>query len=113
LKVQVEKLYDFVQSGAASRDQKNEYKITKGIDEWFDNTIREKLDFQGEPAVYKSGKYRGQPMHYDREEEYVKGLRNILKDLASNVLIRRVLFGKSDFDFDVHVRPYGHLEIQL
>lgn len=58
---------------------KNEYKIIKGIDEWFDNTIREKLDFQGEPAVYKSGKYRGQPMHYDREEEYVKGLRNILK----------------------------------
>ncbi|MED1900803.1 conjugal transfer protein TraG [Bacillus thuringiensis] len=78
------------------------------------NTICEKTDFQGEPAVYKSGKYRGQLMHYDREEEeYVKGLRNILKDLASNVLIRRVLFGKSDFDFDVHVRPYGHLEIQL
>lgn len=51
---------------------KNEYKIIKGIDEWFDNTIREKMDFQGEPAVYKSGKYRGQPMHYDREEEYVK-----------------------------------------
>ncbi|MGN4409811.1 DNA translocase FtsK [Bacillus cereus group sp. MYBK59-1] len=109
LKVQVEKLYDFVQSGAASRDQKNEYKIIKGIDEWFDNTIREKLDFQGEPAVYKSGKYRGQPMHYDREEEYVKGLRNILKDLASNVLIRRVLFGKSDFDFDVHLEQGGIL----
>ncbi|PFB21818.1 conjugal transfer protein TraG, partial [Bacillus cereus] len=108
LKVQVEKLYDFVQSGVASRDQKNEYKIIKGIDEWFDNTIREKTGFHGEPAVYKSGKYRGKPMHYDREEEYVKGLRNILKDLASNVLIRRVLFGKSDFDFDVHVRPYGH-----
>lgn len=109
LKVQVEKLYDFVQSGAASRDQKNEYKIIKGIDEWFDNTIREKIDFQGEPAVYKSGKYRGQPMHYDREEEYVKGLRNILKDLASNVLIRRVLFGKSDFDFDVHLEQGGIL----
>ncbi|MHA4069084.1 type IV secretory system conjugative DNA transfer family protein, partial [Bacillus cereus] len=100
LKIQVEKLYDFVQTGAASRDQKNEYQIIKGIDEWFNNTICEKTDFQGEPAVYKSGKYRGQPMHYDREEEYVKGLRNILKDLASNVLIRRVLFGKSDFDFD-------------
>ncbi|MGN4741410.1 DNA translocase FtsK [Bacillus cereus group sp. MYBK227-1] len=109
LKIQVEKLYDFVQTGAASRDQKNEYKIIKGIDEWFDNTIREKMDFQGEPAVYKSGKYRGQPMHYDREEEYVKGLRNILKDLASNVLIRRVLFGKSDFDFDVHLEQGGIL----
>ncbi|PFC78673.1 DNA translocase FtsK [Bacillus cereus] len=109
LKVQVEKLYDFVQTGAASRDQKNEYKIIKGIDEWFDNTIREKMDFQGEPAVYKSGKYRGQPMHYDREEEYVKGLRNILKDLASNVLIRRVLFGKSDFDFDIHLEQGGIL----
>ncbi|MEI5913548.1 DNA translocase FtsK [Bacillus albus] len=109
LKIQVEKLYDFVQSGAASRDQKNEYLIIKGIDEWFDNTIREKMDFQGEPAVYKSGKYRGQPMHYDREEEYVKGLRNILKDLASNVLIRRVLFGKSDFDFDVHLEQGGIL----
>ncbi|TNP01418.1 DNA translocase FtsK [Bacillus pacificus] len=109
LKEQVEKLYDFVQSEAASRDQKNEYKIIKGIDEWFDNTIREKTDYQGEPAVYKSGKYRGQPMHYDREEEYVKGLRNILKDLASNVLIRRVLFGKSDFDFDVHLEQGGIL----
>ncbi|MCU5032256.1 TraM recognition domain-containing protein [Bacillus cereus] len=109
LKIQVEKLYDFVQSGAASRDQKNEYQIIKGIDEWFDNTICEKTDFQGEPAVYKSGKYRGQPMHYDREEEYVKGLRNILKDLASNVLIRRVLFGKSDFDFDVHLEQGGIL----
>ncbi|HDR7992802.1 TPA: TraM recognition domain-containing protein [Bacillus cereus] len=109
LKVQVEKLFDFVQSGVASRDQKNEYKIIKGIDEWFDNTIREKTGFQGEPAVYKSGKYRGKPMHYDREEEYVKGLRNILKDLASNVLIRRVLFGKSDFDFDVHLEQGGIL----
>ncbi|HDR6957431.1 MULTISPECIES: DNA translocase FtsK [Bacillus cereus group] len=109
LKVQVEKLYDFVQSGVASRDQKNEYKIIKGIDEWFDNTIREKTGFQGEPAVYKSGKYRGKPMHYDREEEYVKGLRNILKDLASNVLMRRVLFGKSDFDFDVHLEQGGIL----
>ncbi|QKH05060.1 TraM recognition domain-containing protein (plasmid) [Bacillus cereus] len=109
LKIQVEKLYDFVQSGAASRDQKNEYQIIKGIDEWFNNTICEKTDFQGEPAVYKSGKYRGQPMHYDREEEYVKGLRNILKDLASNVLIRRVLFGKSDFDFDVHLEQGGIL----
>ncbi|MEB8804891.1 DNA translocase FtsK [Bacillus cereus] len=109
LKVQVEKLYDFVQSGVASRDQKNEYKIIKGIDEWFDNTIREKTGFQGEPAVYKSGRYRGKPMHYDREEEYVKGLRNILKDLASNVLIRRVLFGKSDFDFDVHLEQGGIL----
>ncbi|WP_348638088.1 DNA translocase FtsK [Bacillus thuringiensis] len=109
LKIQVEKLYDFVQSGAASRDQKNEYLIIKGIDEWFDNTIREKMDNQGEPATYKSGKYRGQPMHYDREEEYVKGLRNILKDLASNVLIRRVLFGKSDFDFDVHLEQGGIL----
>ncbi|HDR6765366.1 TPA: conjugal transfer protein TraG, partial [Bacillus thuringiensis] len=38
LKVQVEKLYDFVQTGAASRDQKNEYKIIKGIDEWFGAT---------------------------------------------------------------------------
>ncbi|WP_176545968.1 DNA translocase FtsK, partial [Bacillus thuringiensis] len=73
------------------------------------NTICEKTDFQGEPAVYKSGKYRGQPMHYDREEEYVKGLRNILKDLASNVLIRRVLFGKSDFDFDIHLEQGGIL----
>ncbi|QWH64001.1 conjugal transfer protein TraG (plasmid) [Bacillus mycoides] len=109
LKVQVEKLYDFVQSGAASRDQNNEYKIIKGIDEWFDNTIREKTDSQGEPAVYKKGKYRGHPMHYDREEEYVKGLRNILKDLASNVLIRRVLFGKSNFDFDVHLEQGGIL----
>ncbi|MED2794837.1 DNA translocase FtsK [Bacillus wiedmannii] len=109
LKIQVEKLYDFVQSGVASRDQKNEYQIIKGIDEWFNNTICEKTDFQGEPAVYKSGKYRGQPMHYDREEEYVKGLRNILKDLASNVLIRRVLFGKSDFDFDVHLEQGGIL----
>ncbi|EKS7870673.1 TraM recognition domain-containing protein [Bacillus cereus] len=109
LKIQVEKLYDFVHSGAASRDQKNEYQIIKGIDEWFNNTICEKTDFQGEPAVYKSGKYRGQPMHYDREEEYVKGLRNILKDLASNVLIRRVLFGKSDFDFDIHLEQGGIL----
>ncbi|KAB2399892.1 MULTISPECIES: DNA translocase FtsK [Bacillus cereus group] len=109
LKVQVEKLCNFVQSGIASRDQKNEYKIIKGIDEWFDNTIREKTGFQGETAVYKSGKYRGKPMHYDREEEYVKGLRNILKDLASNILIRRVLFGKSDFDFDVHLEQGGIL----
>ncbi|MEB9685733.1 conjugal transfer protein TraG, partial [Bacillus anthracis] len=38
LKIQVEKLYDFVQSGAASRDQKNEYQIIKGIDEWFGAT---------------------------------------------------------------------------
>ncbi|CAM4412533.1 hypothetical protein BAMA111019_23860 [Bacillus manliponensis] len=109
LKQEVEKHAQFVSQNNYTRDEYNQYLIIKGVDEWFANTIRPIHDNKGEEKVYTTGKYRGQPIHFDAEAEYVKGLRNILNDLASNMLIRRVLFGKSDFDFDVHLEAGGIL----
>lgn len=109
LKKEVEKHENFIQNNEYTRDEYNQYLIIKGVDEWFTNTIRPYKDNKGGELCYTSGKYRGQPMHYDAESDYVKGLRNILNDLASNILIRRVLFGKSDFDFDVHLEAGGVL----
>ncbi|PGL78088.1 conjugal transfer protein TraG [Bacillus sp. AFS054943] len=100
---------EYIDNNDVSRDENNEYLIAKGIDEWFTATIRSIAGRNGEEMQYTSGKYRGKPIHVDGEAEYVKGLRNILKDLASNKLIRRVLFGPSDFDFDVHLETGGVL----
>lgn len=51
----------------------------------------------------------GEVAYYDAKAEHVQGLRNILNDIGANPLIRRVLFGKSDFDFDRHMEIGGVL----
>ncbi|WP_246589730.1 type IV secretory system conjugative DNA transfer family protein [Desertibacillus haloalkaliphilus] len=96
------------------RDERNHWKIVQGIDDWFDMNLLPKMDrtVHGEQAVLikdAESPYYGQQQYYDAKEEYVMGLRNQLNDIASNILMRRVLFGHSDFDFDQHLEFGGVL----
>ncbi|WP_163537282.1 type IV secretory system conjugative DNA transfer family protein [Gracilibacillus sp. YIM 98692] len=91
------------------RDERNHWKIVQQINEWFDLNLRPKLNRQGQPEIVTEGNYRGQPAYFDAKAEYVQGLRNILNDIGANKLLRRVLFGKSDFNFDKHLEYGGCL----
>ncbi len=94
------------------RDARNQLFILKGIVDWFDMTyIPAEKGFgkNTQPDIIKEGPYRGQQRVEDKKSEHVVGLRNILNDIASNILLRRVLFGKSDFDFDKHLEYGGIL----
>ena len=94
------------------RDQRNHLLILKGISDWFDMTyfpVDKGFGKNMQPDIIKEGPYRGQQRVEDKKSEHVVGLRNILNDIASNILMRRVLFGKSDFDFDKHLEYGGIL----
>lgn len=94
------------------RDKRNHWAIVKQIDEWFDMNLLPKTNRVGGGTVTEKvthGEYRGEEVYYDAKAEYVQGLRNVLNDIGANSLIRRVLFGKSDFDFDRHLEMGGVL----
>ncbi|WP_254391893.1 type IV secretory system conjugative DNA transfer family protein [Terribacillus sp. DMT04] len=92
------------------RDERNHWKIVQQTDEWFDMHHLPLLSRNGTPEKVKiQGDYYGEPAYYDSQAEMVKGLRNILSDLGANKLIRRVLFGKSNFNFDKHLEFGGVL----
>lgn len=106
------KLKDTIPSNIDSiidRDERNHWQIVRGVDEWFDMNHLAEKDRNGSPIIISGGKYHGQPKYYDSESESVKGLRNILDDFSTSPLIRRVLFGYSDFDFDKHLEMGGVL----
>lgn len=88
-----------------NRDERNYWKIVQGVKEWFDDTIVPVKDNRGVMVVDSNN----QPIYEDTQAQYVQGLRNILNDIAANPLIRRVLFGKSEFDFDKHMAMGGLL----
>lgn len=88
-----------------SKDEYYYWDIIKGVDNWFNSTLVIERDRQGSPILGDDG----QPVIMDAEAEYVKGLRNILNDVGANPLIRRVLFGTSEFDFDRHLAIGGIL----
>lgn len=91
------------------RDQKAFWRIAKGIDEWFRlNNVPER-DNKGFEMKHTDGPYRGQIKYKDAQATYVQGLRNQLNDIAGNTLVRRVLFGDSDFSFDVLLEVGGIL----
>lgn len=95
-----------------NRDERNHWAIVKQIDEWFDTNLiqlTERVGSKSIPKLVTEGEYRGQPEYYDAKSEYVQGLRNILNDIGASPLIRRVLFGKSDFSFDKHLESGGVL----
>ena len=94
------------------RDERNHWKIVKNIDEWFDNSLGVVEERRGPATVQmrvQEGPFAGQFQYYDKKEEHVVGLRNILDDISANKLIRRVLFGHSDFDMDAHLACGGVL----
>lgn len=94
------------------RDERNHWAIVKQMDEWFDTNLLPKTERAGQgnvPKLVQEGEFRGQQEYYDAKTEYVQGLRNILNDIGASPLIRRVLFGKSDFSFDRHLESGGVL----
>lgn len=90
------------------RDELNYWKIVQGIDEWFNLNLLPKMTRMGQVEIPDRDD-DGNELYFDAKEEYVQGLRNILNDIGSNPLIRRVLFGESDFDFDRHMEIGGIL----
>ncbi|GEL05549.1 type IV secretory system conjugative DNA transfer family protein [Rummeliibacillus stabekisii] len=91
------------------RDDRNYWKILKGIDDWFTNNYApgEIRGAGGRTEMARDS--NGNIIYEDLQAKNVQGLRNILNDIGSNPLIRRVLFGHSDFDFDEHLRKGGVL----
>lgn len=94
-----------------NRDERNHWYIVKGIVAWFrERGLQLVADRNGIPVIYPQGhKHAGKQMVVDKQEQHVGGLKNILDDIAANMLIRRVLFGNSDFDIDTHLRAGGIL----
>lgn len=90
------------------RDERNYWKIVQGVDDWFNLNLIPKVTRSG-PVLIPEYDDKGEPMYQDVLETDVKGLRNILNDIGANILIRRVLFGKSEFDFDRHMEIGGIL----
>lgn len=88
------------------RDKYNYWQILKGIDEWFDKVIIP-LEIRTPQGMMTVRNDNNEVVYIDALEQDVKGLRNILNDIASNILIRRVLFGKSTFNFDDHMGSAG------
>lgn len=88
------------------RDERNDWKIVQGVKEWFDVTIVPQVDSKG---ITMRDPITDELLYEDAKAQYVQGLRNILNDIGANTLIRRVLFGKSDFDFDQHMAMGGLL----
>ena len=89
-----------------ARDERNYWKVLQGVKEWFDTTIVPKVDSKGNPIKDPNTQ---EILYEDKKALYVQGLRNILNDIGANILMRRVLFGKSDFDFDQHMAMGGLL----
>lgn len=96
-----------------NRDERNHWYIVKGIVAWFrERGLLPLTDRDRLPVLYPPNhKHSGKQMIVDKQEQFVAGLRNILDDIASNMLIRRVMFGNSDFDIDTHLRAGGILLI--
>lgn len=91
------------------RDERNHWEIVKQIDKWFDMNHLPVKSRGGAIEKVTHGEFRGEEQYYDGKSEYVQGLRNILNDIGANKLLRRVLFGKSDFNFDKHLEYGGVL----
>ncbi|MGM9988661.1 MAG: type IV secretory system conjugative DNA transfer family protein [Bacillaceae bacterium] len=106
------------------RDERNYWLAIKDILAWIHASLGAVTEGQGfakktirydvdsDDGYFKYGKaysYAGQLKYRDAKEEHVSGLRNILSGMATNVILRRVLFGKSEFDFDLFLELGGLL----
>jgi len=96
------------------RDARSRFEILKSLDDWLNRTITPVMQRSGPNMTHAremepGSKWYGQLLFEDSKSEHVVGLRNILDDMSKNELLRRVLFGDSDFDFDDHMTTGGVL----
>lgn len=94
------------------RDTRNYWLVMQQVRSWFDETYVIAKSGFGKNQMYETiqgGKYDGEYRIIDTKTEHVVGLRNILDDIGKSVLMRRVLFGESDFNFDKFLEYGGIL----
>lgn len=96
---------------AKTETEKDFWDVVKDTDRWFDANIIPVLDRNGQPVTIREGQYRKEVEYYDKKAEFIEGLKNILADISSNLLLRRVLFKRSTFDMDAHLKAGGILLI--
>lgn len=78
----------------------DKYAVAWQTSQWFHKNIQV-VTVGKNVRTYDSGPHKGDPMHYDVQDEFVRGLVNTLEDISKNIPIRRVLFRDSgDFNLD-------------
>lgn len=73
----------------------DKFEVARNVDEWLDKTIVATDKFYPEDS-----KHAGEVIHEDVQETFVKGLNNVLNDLAQSPTIRRVLFRDDEYSDD-------------
>lgn len=73
----------------------DKFEVARNVDEWLDKTIVATDDIYPEDS-----KHAGEVVHEDVQETFVKGLNNVLNDLAQSPTIRRVLFRDDEYSDD-------------
>lgn len=91
------------------RDERNFLKNLINLDAWFSNNIVPVMEKMPGGMVRKVYNEKNEIQYEDLQERDIKGLINVLSDLATNTYVNRVLFGHSDFDFDEHMEKGGIL----
>ncbi|MFR0596751.1 TraM recognition domain-containing protein [Limosilactobacillus mucosae] len=81
------------------KEMSDKYQVAWQTSQWFHTNVQTMTSGKN-VKTYPSGPHQGDPMHYDAQEEYVKGLRNTLDDISKNIPLRRVLF-RDDDDFNL------------
>lgn len=93
----------------AKRDERNFLQNLQNLDAWFTRNIVPMVEKGPAGMVMTKRNEAGDIVYEDLQGRDIKGLENVLADLAINPLVNRVLFGHSDFDFDEHMRKGGIL----
>lgn len=73
----------------------DKFEVARNVDEWLDKTIVATDEFYP-----RDSKHAGDIIHEDVQETFVKGLNNVLNDLAQSPTIRRVLFRDDEYSDD-------------
>lgn len=82
------------------KELQDKQSVAYQTSQWFHENVQT-MTVGKNVRTYESGKYQGQPMHFDAQTEFVKGLRNTLDDMSKNIPLRRVLFRDGDDDLNL------------
>lgn len=93
-------------------DDLSYYSIIEQVTTFIDKIVVYKKTFRGEVVLYDpESPHAGDIELEDTYAEKITGLTNVLNQMASNTFFRRVMFGDSGLDLDVHLRTGGILLI--